>query len=57
MFQISYTLYDGYPSSAPFAAAFFATDIFTLAITGQGIGDHLDNAVKQPLLDFNNRGN
>jgi hypothetical protein len=29
----------------------------TLATTGQNIGDHLDKAVGQPLLDFGYGGN
>ncbi len=37
---------------APIATAFFAADLLTLAITGQSIGNHLDKAVGQPLIDF-----
>ena len=42
---------------APIATAFFVADLMTLAITGQSIGDHLDNIVGEPLIDFGYGGN
>lgn len=42
----------GGPFGAGFAAAFFVADIITLAITEKSIGDHLDDKIGEPLIDF-----
>lgn len=42
---------------APIVAGYFALDLIILATTGQNIGDHLDKAVGQPLIDFGYGGN